>query len=74
MDEGTKALTRGIDVKGMDAVFMEMMYDAARTFLKGKYPSLFEQERNTQWAVSTWSRKIGELNQEKKKRKRQRTV
>ena len=70
MDKGTKSLTRGVNVKDMDAAFMQRTFEAARMFLKGKYPSLFEQERNRQWAVSNWSKLIRQLDSVQKKRKR----
>lgn len=71
MDKGTKSLTRGVNVKDMDAAFMDRTFEAACKFLKGKYPSLFEQERNRQWAVSNWSKLIRQLDRVQKKRKHQ---
>jgi len=71
MDDGTKSLTRGVNVRHMDAAFMDRTFKAGRRFLEGKYPSLFKKERNRQWAVSTWSKLIRRSDRVEKKRKLQ---
>ena len=71
MEEATAHLTRGVNEKDMDAAFMESTFNAARDSLNEKYPRLFEQTRNRQWKVSTWSKKVREVN---RKRKRQRLL
>ena len=71
MDDGTKSLTRGVNVRHMDAAFMDRTFEAGRRFLEGKYPSLFKKERNRQWAVSNWSKLIRRSDRVEKKRKRQ---
>jgi hypothetical protein len=40
MDDGTKSLTCGVNVRHMDAAFMDRTFEAGRRFLEGKYPSL----------------------------------
>ena len=50
--------THGVNEKDMDAAFMESTFNTA----------LFEQDRNRQWKVSSWSKKMREAN---RKRKRQ---
>ena len=71
MDEETKSLTRGVNVRHMDAAFMDRTFEAGRRFLEGKYPSLFKKERNRQWAVSKWSKLIRRSDRVEKKHKRQ---
>ena len=71
MEEATSDLTRGVNEKDMDAAFMESTFNAARDSLNEKYPDLFEQDRNRQWKVSTWSKKVREVN---RKRKRQHSL
>ena len=63
MHSGARQLIGNTPVENMNAEFIESTYAAARAFLEDKYPRLFEGsniERNRQWKVATWSRKLRE--------------
>lgn len=62
MHDGAKDMIRNIG-QNAGAELMEASYHAGRAKLQEKYPRLFEganDERNRQWKVATWSRKVRE--------------
>lgn len=61
MHNGAQQSISNTRVEDMNALFMESTYYEGRSYLKEKYPTLFDGdngENNMQWKVSTWSKNI----------------
>ena len=69
MFNDTKHLIINTTEEDMNAVFLETTYVVARNKLEERYPTLFagdSQDKTRQMRVSTWGKKIKQLNKERK--------